>query len=139
MKKLEDIPKSDVFKVPEGYFDRLPGVIQARVADVPREAVWAPWLRYGLRFALPVAALVVAAVFYRNAPGASPEELLASVNSTDLVVYLGETDITSDDLLEKITLDNDEASSIQSSSIREINLNDAAMDSLANEFGTDNF
>ena len=33
MKKLEEIPKKEVFKVPEGYFENLPGIIQARVAQ----------------------------------------------------------------------------------------------------------
>jgi hypothetical protein len=33
MKKLEDIPKKTIFEVPEGYFDKLPGVIQSRIAE----------------------------------------------------------------------------------------------------------
>ena len=32
MKKLEDIPKKEIFDVPDGYFEKLPGKIQARIS-----------------------------------------------------------------------------------------------------------
>lgn len=140
MKKLEDIPKNNAFKVPEGYFDRLPGIIQARITAVKPQPWWTPFLRYGLRFAIPVMAITVAALFYRNGSGApSTEELIASVDSANLVAYLGDTDISSDDLLETISLDGNEAEAIQENSMEEIILNDAALDSLTNEFGADYF
>jgi hypothetical protein len=139
MKKLEDIPKNNVFEVPEGYFDRLPGVIQARVAEAKPEPIWSPWVKYGLKYALPVMAIVVAAFFFRNAGSPSTEDLIASVDSADLVAYLGDTDISSDDLLETISLDNLEAEAIQNNSMEGITGSDAAMDSLTNEFGPDYF
>ncbi len=140
MKKLEDIPKNSVFEVPDGYFDRLPGVIQARVATVKPEPVWSPFLRYGLKYALPVMAIVVAALFYRSPLGSqSTEDLIASINSADLVAYLGDSDMSSDDLLDVIPLDIHEANAIQESSMEEIMLNDGALDSLTNEFGEDYF
>lgn len=140
MKKLEDIPKNDVFKVPDGYFDRLPGVIQARITQPGQESSWTPFLRYGLRFAVPVMAIVAAAFFYRNGTVApSAEELIASIDSANLVAYLDDTDISSDDLLETISLDTEEAEAIQENSIDEMILNDAAMDSLTNEFSPDFF
>lgn len=138
MKKLEDIPKGKVFEVPEGYFDRLPGVIQARVVEVKPERAWSPFLRYGLKYALPVMAITVAALFYRNDSGTlSTEELIASVDSAALVAYLGETDMSSDDLLEVIPLDNEEADAIQENLMDEVMVNDATMEELTNEFELD--
>ena len=31
--KLEDLPQKEIFDVPEGYFEKLPGTIQARIAE----------------------------------------------------------------------------------------------------------
>ena len=134
MKKLEDIPKKVVFEVPKGYFDRLPGIIQARVADTKQEPAWAPFLRYGLKYAMPVLAIVVAALLYRTSGAQSTEQLLTSIDSAELVAYLGDTDISLDDLLEGIPLDNEEAASIQESSMNEIIVNEADLDSLTSEF-----
>ena len=140
MKKLEDIPKSNGFEAPEGYFDRLPGIIQARVTKEQLEPAGMPFLRYGLRIAVPILAIVAAAFFYRyDTRAQSAEELIASIDSAALAAYLGETDLSADDLLETITLDANELQAIQEGSMKEIILNDAAMDSLTNEFGADYF
>ena len=40
MKKLEDIPKKQNFEVPEGYFEKLPGIIQSRVTQQHKEKSW---------------------------------------------------------------------------------------------------
>lgn len=102
MNQLDNIPKQNPFQVPEGYFDRLPGVIQARVAEKQR----VPYARYALRYALPAVLLVVAAFFYlRPAMNQSAEKLLASVDTADLVAYLETSDITTDELLETLELD----------------------------------
>ena len=63
MKKLEDIPKKNVFEVPDGYFDRLPGIIQARVSQEKPSFVWYSW-PVALRYALPVLLMMAVGIFW---------------------------------------------------------------------------
>ena len=142
MKKLEDIPKKTVFDAPEGYFDRLPGIIQARLApaDVKREFGWVFYLRYSLRYGLPVLAIAVGSFLYLNkAETQSAEDLLASIDSVYLVAYLEDSDVSTDDLMESVSLDNNEANVIQQSTLDEINVDDKDVEALTNEFGIDYF
>ena len=144
MKKLDEIPKKSVFEVPEGYFDRLPGIIQARVAPIAigtkQEPQWILYFRFGLRYALPVLVIGVASFFFLNNPQTlSAEELIASVDSAHLVAYLEDSDLNSDDLLEIVPLDQEEAESIHGRSIDELKVNDEDVEYLSNEFGTDYF
>src|SRR5690349_21257375 len=103
MKKLEDIPKNHPFKVPEGYFDRLPEVIQARVANKSMVKEGKPYFRYALQYALPAIAMAIVAVIYLtpNKPE-TIDTMLASVSTEDLVAYLEESEITADELLESM-------------------------------------
>ncbi len=136
MKKLEDIPKKTLFEVPDGYFDRLPGVIQARVTEKQPELAWGS---FALKFALPAVALVAVAVFFWNGPAAlSSEELLAGIDSEQLVAYLGESELNSDDLLEFVPLDQEEASALEDNALNEIELTDLDLDELEQEFDTTN-
>lgn len=112
MKRLDEIPKKSLFEVPEGYFEKLPGVIQARVA-IPTAAGMA-WGRLALRYALPVLVLAAAALFIINRePVRSPEEVIASLESEQLVAYLEETDLNIEDLLESIPLDGSEVDMLE--------------------------
>ena len=140
MKNLENIPKKNVFEVPEGYFDRLPGIIQTRVATEKKESFWVFDLRYILKYALPVLAIVVVSFFFWSNPaGQSVEDSLASVDSASLVAYLEDSDISSDDLLESIPLHGEEVDAIQEHSINEIQTNDMDLKNLGDEFGVDYF
>lgn len=114
MKKLEDIPKKEVFDVPEGYFEKLPGMIQSRVSNpgVTSHPVWV----YGLRYALPAVVLLAVAIFWFDRPGDdhSPEGMLASIQTEELVAYLNDSDLTTDELLDQVHLDGVDASEIES-------------------------
>lgn len=105
MKKLDDIPKNNIYQVPESYFDELPAVIQARVQH--REKTF-PFLYYTVRYALPVLLMAVALIVWWGRlpvrPGEAAEEILASVNTASLVNYLEETELTTDQLLESVHL-----------------------------------
>ena len=113
MKKLEDIPKKEVFDVPEGYFEKLPGMIQSRVSN-PGTFSRPAWA-YGLHYALPAVILLAVTIFWFNRPATdrSPEGLLASVQTEELVAYLNDTDLTTDELLEQVHLDGTDASEIE--------------------------
>ncbi len=99
--KLSDIPQKPVFEVPEGYFDRLPGIIQARMArPAPsHHRVLVP----ALRFALPVLlAGVIIWQLARPEKQQSPQEILSSVQTEELILYLAHTDITLHEILDNL-------------------------------------
>jgi hypothetical protein len=105
MKKLDDIPREIPFKVPEGYFDTLPGVIQARVAK-PEPRVWfAP----SLKFAMPVVALVIVLTLWLTGrEGTSIEEQLNEIQTEQLMAYLEESELSDDLMNEEVTLSEDD-------------------------------
>ncbi len=127
MKKLENIPKNNPFSVPDGYFDKLPGVIQARIAEhEPKVAV--PYFRYALQYALPVVALIIVVVICLTPkPATTYEDILASVDTEQLTVYLADSDITTDDILESGELDSESAEAIEA----EVYFNDIDLENLS--------
>jgi hypothetical protein len=114
MKKLEDIPKKDVFKVPEGYFENLPSIIQTRVTGQKKERAFLPSFSYALRYALPVVILGAIGYFWFNpAQPKTAESILATIETEDLVAYLTETEMTTDELLESVQLDANDVDQIE--------------------------
>lgn len=133
MKKLEDIPKKQIFEVPDGYFEKLPGIIQSRVANSPTKS-WKPAVRYSLQFGIPVIILCIAGIFWFTQPqgNASAENILASIQTEDLVSYLSEADITTDELLDHVELDVEDASTIEAS-VYQFPLTDTELEELFND------
>lgn len=114
MKKLDDIPKKHPFTVPEGYFDRLPEIIQSRIAEKSEVRETKPYFRYALQYALPVLILAVVAVFYLVPR--SPQDvdsMLASVSTEELASYLEESEITTEELLDQMELDAERVDAIE--------------------------
>ena len=104
MKKLEDLSKENIFKVPDGYFEKLPGIIQARVAK-PEPRVW---FVPAFKFALPVVVLLVAAAFWLTSrEGASLEDQLSEIQTEQLLVYLEEVE-TPVELYDEVSLSEDD-------------------------------
>lgn len=92
MKKLEDIPKNNIYKVPEGYFESLPNIIQARIGK-QADMKTSPGFGYVLRYAIPVAVIAIATLIYINRQDDNPinaEEMLASIEMAALEDYLEE-------------------------------------------------
>ena len=132
MKRLEDIPKKTLFEVPEGYFEKLPGIIQARVAAKEPARAWGT---LALRYAMPTVALIAVAVFFWQGPTpSSTEDLLASIDSEQLVAYLQESELNADDLLESIALDPDEINAIEEGAMEDIDMDDVDIEELESEF-----
>jgi hypothetical protein len=90
MRKLEDIPKRTPFKVPEGYFDKLPTVIQARMGESRRTRMTSV-VSFSLKFALPVVALIVAGIFWLR-PDRSAMDQLEDIDTQQIALYLANTD-----------------------------------------------
>jgi hypothetical protein len=125
--KLEDIPKKEIFTAPDGYFDMLPGVIQARVAKQSRftRPVW----QYSLRYALPAVVLVAAGILWYTRQ-TSAQDMLAGITTEELVRYLEESEtLSTDELLDTNLLDADDVQSIEQE-VYNLDLNDDVLDAL---------
>jgi hypothetical protein len=134
MKKLEDIPKKQIFEVPDGYFEKLPGIIQSRVANERKEPTFWNARSFGLRYALPAFILVAVGIFWFTRPQSdlTTENILASIQTQDLVAYLGEADFTTEELLEDADLDTEDALQIEGA-VYEFPLDDAALEEIIDD------
>lgn len=133
MKKLEDIPKKNLFEVPEGYFEKLPAIIQSRVTGPSTRSN--PSFKFVLQFALPaMVVIVVAIVFWVSRPtsGATAESMLASIQTEDLVAYLKESDFTTEELLDAVELDVEDANEIEEA-VYEFQLDDSELENILND------
>ncbi len=102
--KPEDIEKDNIFKVPENYFEELPGRIQSKIQA--RKQGLFPEINWQgiLKFSVSIAAAALFLIWYFTPPKTSavspePEEILAQVNTDDVIAYLELTDINLDDLI----------------------------------------
>ncbi len=130
MKNFENIPKKLIFEAPDGYFDQLPGIIQSRVAVQSPEDAPKPYLRYAVQYALPtVLLLAVVATFFLPRTPKSAEALLALVETEQLVVYLEESDIGLDELIEAVEFDEPVVSAIEDEVYNQLLLEDLSDDS----------
>jgi len=111
MRKLDDIPKKNIFEVPDGYFDRLPMKIQARV-ETARVTHSMPIWNLAVRYALPIVIVGFALVYFFKPKTHQTEELLAEVSNEHLVAYLSESDINVNDLLEIANFNESDADSL---------------------------
>jgi len=128
MIRLDDIPKKSLFETPEGYFEKLPGRIQSRIAGPEPKPLWGT---LALKYAFPVLALAAASIFVlTNRPSLSPEELIAGVESEQLVAYLSEMDVSTDDLLDAVPLDETEAESLQLDALDDMLFDETVVDEL---------
>lgn len=111
MSKLEDIPKKVIFNVPEDYFDKLPSKIQSRIAS-PADRRLRPVFRYTLQYALPLI-LTVAILFFYIKPEPDAASILATVDTEDLINYLQESGLTTEDLIENIDFNSGDLEAIE--------------------------
>lgn len=110
---LNDLPKHNVYQVPEDYFDRLPMRIMERTAEAPQHQ-WLPVQVWGsLRVAIAplVLLLLFIGVFYFSLKSQPEQQALnlAAVPDTEIVDYLtANTTVESADLAELNTLQKQE-------------------------------
>ena len=139
--KLEDIKKKNIYSVPDKYFDRLPTRIQSRVNE--KKPVFWLSLDWSLMYkvAAPVMAIVLI-IFYisssNNLQDRSAESLLAQVSTDDLIAYLNETDITTDEIIESIDFSGIDIDFSQDDPIiPDMELGNSEMEMLFDEYGLD--
>ncbi len=138
MKKLEDIPKKNIFEVPEGYFDRLPGIIQARVSEPSPTYGWHSSWTVSLRYALPVLMMMAVGVFWYTHDSLTGTEKikfeLAALNSDQLVEYLDEHELATDDLVEKIAWNANDLNDLENSVYSDLDVPHKDIDKILNEY-----
>ncbi|MDQ2657135.1 MAG: hypothetical protein M3Y60_06910 [Bacteroidota bacterium] len=113
MARLEDIPRKQFFTTPEDYFDDLPGKIQSRISRGQPVRSQRPVVRYALQYALPLVVIVASVVYYNLTGDANPESILASVETEDLILYLQESGITTDEVLESVEFTSQELDALE--------------------------
>jgi hypothetical protein len=96
--KLDDLPKKNIYQVPDRYFDQLPGRVMARVREKESAnnpvAMLAFWRQPFLRAGLAALALVLTFIYLftfksgQPQPGAGSEALLANVTEKEALEYL---------------------------------------------------
>jgi hypothetical protein len=137
MKELENIPKREVFKVPDGYFESLPEKIQARISKPAEHPGFV--LRYRLQYALPVIILLTAGIYWflsiQNPKDAA--SILASVKTEELIAYLSESELTTDDLLEQVELNEEDIQNIESE-IYELGFGTEYLEEIIDDFNIEN-
>jgi hypothetical protein len=136
MKKLEDISKKNIFEVPDGYFEKLPGIIQARVAK-PEPT---PWFVPTLKFALPIFAILAVGIFWYSSQSQNTiEEQLAAIQTEQLVAYLDDATLNFDDLTESVTWSEDDLNELEEKVFSSFEVSETDLDLLLEEFSTENF
>jgi hypothetical protein len=140
MKNLEDIPKKNVFEVPEGYFDRLPGVIQSRISEPRSSPTWIPAWSKALRYALPTMLLMAAVIFwYQNNSGSFSSKVnvqseLASIRSDQLAAYLGDHELTTEDLVETVTWSSDDLGDLENAVYSTLDVSHRQLEEILDEY-----
>ncbi len=91
--KLDELPKHNIYQVPENYFDRLPMRIMERTAAAPASHTWQInpiWRSLRMVVAPLVLLLVFLGVFYLNIPVKSDSGPLdlAALHNQEIVDYL---------------------------------------------------
>jgi len=135
--KLDNISKKEPFSVPDGYFDRLPTIIQTKaIESTNKKEAFKP---IGLlRLAIPsLLILIVVGYFgykYQNNTenkNSKIELMLAEVSTTEMVNYLDQTDLSSDDFLELVSFEGEQ---IDDFSYELESISDEELELLINDF-----
>ena len=103
--KLDDLEKKQVFSVPEGYFEELPGQVSHKLTQTQRRPLWImlPFFRYGAAIA-SICLIILIGYFKTTSPGSElvqPEAILAQVSGQEIVLYLQQNEISQYELVER--------------------------------------
>jgi len=138
--RLDDLKKNRLFSdPPQDYFDKLPGIIQAKTANQPRTQSQTYWI--GALKLIPVAALMVLIALYsgllnneKSVPGFNV--ILSEVSSDDIIQYLEELDISNEEILAEVDMNalSFEFDDTQDPLIDNLNIEDEALMQLYDDF-----
>jgi hypothetical protein len=100
--RLDDLKRETPFSVPEGYFDKLPQMIQSRI---PAEPVRKPLVSWSWQRSVGLAAasaliLVLVWITVPERQGSLGQEPLNGISNASIITYLEDQDISYYDLSE---------------------------------------
>lgn len=135
--KLENFSKEEMYSVPDGYFDKLPTIIQAKAIESTQNRM--VFSNVGvLKFAIPTLLLLIMAGYfgykYQNNPtglDTKIELMLAEVSTEEMVSFLDESELSSDDLLELVSFEGER---IDDFSYELKDISDEELELLINDF-----
>lgn len=136
--KLDDIDKKPFFEVPEGYFEQLPGKIQARIGT-ERKSERAFVFKYKLQYVIPAALILMVGLIWlvkQQAP-TDVESMLATVDTEHLVAYLNDSELTTEDVMEEIDFSVTDIEEIESE-VYQLPLEEESFDALLDDIDVEN-
>jgi len=135
--KLETTSKKEAFSVPEGYFDTLPTIIQAKAIESTKKS-FVFNKSIALKFALPSLILLMVVGYFgfkyqsnSISSDANIEQMLADISTEEMVAYLDQTDLSSEDLLDLVSFDGEQ---IDDFSVNLENISDEELELLIEDF-----
>lgn len=105
--KLNEMPKKQVYSAPDDYFDNLPTIIQSRVIKQERKLFFFPNWSSAIRYALPALALVLMVTYFGvriNNNNIDVQAMLEDIPTEELVLFLAESDISTEEILSMVDL-----------------------------------
>ena len=133
--KLDELPKKQVYSVPDDYFKELPSIIQARAVEQEPTKTPAILWSSALRYALPVIALIMMLVYFGtrlNNNDIDIQAMLDDIPTEELVSYLTESEITTEELLSLIDVNELDVDGMVDEDIEL--LNDSEWDEIMEEY-----
>ena len=105
--KLEDINKDNIFKVPDNYFENFPERVRKRIEEEDQQKK-VPVIRLRPIINMAAAAVILIFAIYgitsiNNNPD-SVDQILSEISSEELVNYLLESDMSTDEFLESLDM-----------------------------------
>ncbi len=105
--KLEDINKDNIFKVPDDYFENFPERLRERLKETEQQKK-TPVIRLRPIINMAAAAVILIFAIYGitqiNDNSTSVDQLLSEISSEDLVDYLVESDMSTEEFLESLDM-----------------------------------
>ncbi|TDB64617.1 hypothetical protein [Arundinibacter roseus] len=100
--RLEDLKREVPFKVPEGYFEELPSIIQARIPEKSQESPLISWSWQRSVALAGALSLFIALIWitYPQQQGPIGQDTLSQVSDEAILEYLESEDISYYDLSE---------------------------------------
>lgn len=132
--KLDDIDKGNIHKVPIGYFEDLPMKIQKRLEQEHKPSgAFLVTPKWALAFA-SIVLLVISSIFIFQSNQQGAEDLLAEVPQEDLVAYLEELNLDTDELYSAIPTDTDLLMEEDTDLLNGIELEEEFLDTILDEY-----
>ncbi len=109
---LDNIPKRNFQQVPDGYFEQLPSIIQAKIENesgkrTPVFTIGFNWQTAAIAATITLL-LVFSGVFKSDNSSQSVEDMLAEIGVEDIIEYLDYSEITTMEIVAELDLDEND-------------------------------